>query len=130
VHVDLTEGGRRPERTFVTVSANGATHRHSRCTRRATTHIGRNHMTTKLEGTLKREVVIDGSPYTVTLDPTGLKLVPKGKRKGFELEWSAFVSGDAALATALNAAMASAPPPAEPAKKTTARRPRLRPSRR
>jgi hypothetical protein len=87
-------------------------------------------MTTKLEGTLKREVVIDGSPYTVTLDPTGLKLVPKGKRKGYELEWSAFVSGDAALATALNAAMASAPPPAEPAKKTKAHKPQLRPSRR
>jgi hypothetical protein len=85
-------------------------------------------MTTRLEGTLKREVVIDGSPYTVTLDPTGLKLVPKGKRKGYELEWSAFVSGDAALATALNAAMASAPPPAEPPKKTGARKPRLKPS--
>jgi hypothetical protein len=75
-------------------------------------------MTTKLEGTLKREILIDGMPYTVTLDPTGLKLVPKGKRKGYELEWSAFISGDAALATALNAAMASAPPPAEPAPKT------------
>jgi hypothetical protein len=85
-------------------------------------------MTTKLEGTLKREVVIDGSPYTVTLDPTGLKLVPKGKRKGYELEWSAFVSGDAALATALNAAMAAAPPPVEAAQKTGARKPRLKPS--
>ena len=68
-------------------------------------------MTTKLEGTLKREIVIDGAPYTLAIDARGFKLVPKGKRKGYELEWSAFVSGEAALATALNAAMAAAPPP-------------------
>src|SRR5215208_5110567 len=70
-------------------------------------------MTTKLEGTLKREIVIDGAPYTLAIDARGFKLVPKGKRKGYELEWSAFVSGEAALATALNAAMAAAPPPPE-----------------
>ncbi|HYC48136.1 MAG TPA: hypothetical protein VED01_21905 [Burkholderiales bacterium] len=69
-------------------------------------------MTTKLEGALRREIVIDGEPYTVTITPQGLKLVPKGRRKGYELEWSAFVSGEAALATALNASLAGAPPPA------------------
>jgi hypothetical protein len=72
-------------------------------------------MTTKLDGALKREIVIDGVPYTVTIDPAGLKLVPKGRRKGYELEWSAFVNGEAALATALNASMAAAPPPPAPA---------------
>ena len=66
-------------------------------------------MTTRLEGTLKRELVIDGEPYTLTLGPEGLKLVPKGRRKGYELAWSALVSGDAALATALNASLAAAP---------------------
>ena len=58
-------------------------------------------MTTKLDGALRREILIEGEPYTVTLTPQGLKLVQKGRRKGYELEWSAFVSGEAALATAL-----------------------------
>ena len=49
--------------------------------------------------------------YTLTVDAHGLKLVPKGKRKGFELSWEAMVSGDAALATALTAMLAKAPNP-------------------
>ena len=40
-----------------------------------------------LERTLKREVVIDGEPYTVTLSPLGVKLVRKGFRKGHALSW-------------------------------------------
>jgi hypothetical protein len=64
-------------------------------------------MTTKLEGPLKREVNIDGSAYTLTITPAGLMLVLKGRRKGFDLEWKALVSGDAALATALNASLAA-----------------------
>jgi hypothetical protein len=84
-------------------------------------------MTTKLDGKLKREIVIDGAAYTLTIDPGGMKLVPKGKRKGYELAWDALISGDAALATALTATLAQAPePPAkEPAKK---REPKLRPN--
>ena len=66
-------------------------------------------MTTKLEGPLKRELAIDGDLYTVTISPEGFKLVPKGRRKGYELDWRAFVSGEAALATALNASLARAP---------------------
>ena len=62
-------------------------------------------MATKLEKPLKREVQIDGNPYMLTLTPDGLKLVPKGKRNGLELAWKALVSGDAALATALNASI-------------------------
>ena len=62
-------------------------------------------MATKLEKPLKREIEIDGKPYIVTLTPNGLKLVPKGKRKGQELTWQALVSGDAALAVALNASL-------------------------
>jgi hypothetical protein len=64
-------------------------------------------MTTKLEGPLKREINIDGSAYTLTITPGGLTLVLKGRRKGFDLEWKALVSGDAALATALNASLAA-----------------------
>jgi hypothetical protein len=63
-------------------------------------------MATKLEKPLRREVEIEGQPYMVTLSPEGLKLVPKGKRKGLELAWKALVSGEAALASALNASLA------------------------
>ena len=66
-------------------------------------------MTTQLEAPLKREIIINGEPYIVTIAPHGLKLVPKGRRKGYELEWQALVSGEAALAAALNASLATAP---------------------
>jgi len=69
-------------------------------------------MTTKLEGPLRREVDVDGALYTLTITPQGLALVPKGRRKGYELSWTALVSGDAALATALNASLRVRP--AEP----------------
>jgi hypothetical protein len=62
-------------------------------------------MATKLEKPLKREVLVDGKPYMLTLTPEGFKLVPKGKRKGQEISWRALVSGEAALATALNASL-------------------------
>ena len=62
-------------------------------------------MATKLEKPLKREIAVDGKPYIVTLTPEGLKLVPKGKRRGQELAWQALVNGDAALAVALNASL-------------------------
>jgi hypothetical protein len=62
-------------------------------------------MTTKLDKALKREIMVRGDPYVVTITPDGLSLVPKGKRKGYQLSWEAFVSGDAALATALNASL-------------------------
>jgi hypothetical protein len=63
-------------------------------------------MATKLDKPLRREVAIEGEPYMLTISPEGLKLVPKGKRKGLELSWKALVSGEAALATALNASLA------------------------
>jgi hypothetical protein len=62
-------------------------------------------MTAKLEKTLKRELSIQGEPYVIAIDPAGLKLTRKGHRKGVELEWKALVSGDAALAVALNASL-------------------------
>jgi hypothetical protein len=62
-------------------------------------------MATRLDKSLKREVQIEGKPYMLTIGPEGLKLVPKGKRNGLELSWQALVSGDAALATALNASL-------------------------
>lgn len=62
-------------------------------------------MITRLQGTLKREVEIRGEPHVVTLDPRGLKLTQKGRRKGLDLSWKDLASGDAALATALNASL-------------------------
>lgn len=62
-------------------------------------------MTTKLAAPLKREIEIGGKPYTLTVTAEGFKLVPKGRRKGYELTWDAIVGGDAALAAALNASL-------------------------
>jgi hypothetical protein len=62
-------------------------------------------MATKLDKPLRREVQIEGKPYMLTITPEGLKLVPKGKRKGHEISWQALVSGEAALAAALNASL-------------------------
>lgn len=66
-------------------------------------------MTTKLDRPLKREIGIDGKPYTLTISPDALHLVPKGRRKGYELAWVDLVNGDAALASALNASLANGP---------------------
>src|SRR5437867_10696843 len=68
-------------------------------------------MTTKLDSKLKRELNILGKLYTLSLTPEGLNLAPKGRRKGYELAWADFVSGEAALATALNASLARGPKP-------------------
>ncbi len=65
-------------------------------------------MATKLDKPLKREIQVEGQPYMLTIDPHGMKLVPKGRRKGQELSWKAFVSGEAALAKALNASLEQA----------------------
>lgn len=62
-------------------------------------------MATKLEKPLKRELDVGGEPYMLTITPEGLKLVPKGKRKGQELTWEDLVSGEAALAAALSASL-------------------------
>jgi len=60
-------------------------------------------MTTKLEKPLRREIVIAKEVWVVTISPETVKLTRKGRRKGFELDWAALVSGDAALAAAWNA---------------------------
>ena len=59
-------------------------------------------MATKLDKTLKREIDINGEPYMLSISPEGLKLVPKGKRKGHEVTWKDLLSGQKALASAMN----------------------------
>jgi hypothetical protein len=65
-------------------------------------------MTAKLDKALKRELNIGGKTYVLTIAPEGMKLVPKGKRKGQEISWQALASSGAALAVALNASLARA----------------------
>ncbi|UHQ20343.1 hypothetical protein LVB87_04045 [Lysobacter sp. KIS68-7] len=60
---------------------------------------------TKLDKPIRRELQIGEQLYTLTIAPDGLKLVEKGRRKGIELAWNALVSGDAALASALQASV-------------------------
>lgn len=65
-------------------------------------------MATKLDKPLKRELDMNGDPYVLTISQQGLTLVRKGKRKGQELAWKDLVSGEAALARALNASLKQA----------------------
>lgn len=60
---------------------------------------------TKLDKPLKRELSIDSKPYVLTMEPDRFKLTLKGHRKGLEFAWRDFVSGEAALAVALNASL-------------------------
>lgn len=60
---------------------------------------------TPLDKPLRRSLQIGELSYTLVVDETGLKLTEKGKRKGIELQWTDLVSGDAALAVALQASV-------------------------
>ena len=71
-------------------------------------------MTTKLEGALKREIAIGNEPYTLTLTAEGFILARKGRRKGLEIRWLDLVSGEAALANALNASLTAPTLPLPP----------------
>ena len=62
-------------------------------------------VTTKLDGSLKRELLIGGDAYTLSLSQQGFTLALKGRRKGLDIRWADLVSGEAALATALNASL-------------------------
>ena len=44
-------------------------------------------MATKLDKTIKRELDMDGHPYTVAISPEGVKLTQKGFRKGRVMSW-------------------------------------------
>ena len=60
---------------------------------------------TKLDKPLKRELAIRNRPYVLTIDAGGFRLTQKGRRKGVEIAWKDLVSGDAAMAAALNASI-------------------------
>ena len=63
-------------------------------------------MATVLDKELKRQVTVDGVDYTVAVDPEGFRLTGKGKRRPeVELRWHDLLSGEAAMAIALNASV-------------------------
>jgi hypothetical protein len=56
---------------------------------------------TPLDKPLKRELVIDGTSYMLTITPEGVKITEKGRRLGREMTWRDLLSGDAQLASQL-----------------------------
>lgn len=66
-------------------------------------------MITPLTGTLRRALHVKGQEYTVVLSATGLKITPKGKRKGVEFTWADLLGEGTALVTALNASLGTVP---------------------
>ena len=73
-------------------------------------------MATVLDKELKRQVTVDGVDYTVAVGPEGLRLTGKGKRKPeVELRWRDLVSGEAAMAVALNASLTKGQAAGKPA---------------
>lgn len=63
-------------------------------------------MATVLDRVLKRRVTVDGADYTVAIDPEGVRVTGKGKRTPeVALCWRDLLSGEAAMAVALNASL-------------------------
>ena len=68
---------------------------------------------TVLDKEIKRQVTVDGVIYTVAVDPHGIRLTGKGKRRPeVELRWHDLLSGEAAMAVALNASLSKQREPA------------------
>ena len=59
-------------------------------------------MAARLDKTIKRELELGGQLYMVSMSPEGVRIVPKGKRKGHEISWETLLSGDAELRRDLN----------------------------
>lgn len=73
-------------------------------------------MATVLDKVLKRQISVEGVDYTVALDPEGVRLTGKGRRTPeVELRWRDLLSGEAAMAVALNASLGKRPASAGPA---------------
>jgi hypothetical protein len=60
---------------------------------------------TPLDKTLKRIIKIKGNDFVVTLTPDALKVTRKGHQRGVEMRWESLVSGESALAIALQASV-------------------------
>jgi hypothetical protein len=62
-------------------------------------------MPTKLDKSLKREVVIGDQTLVLTLTPDAVKMTAKGKRTGKTFTWADLWSGEAELASQLQASL-------------------------
>jgi hypothetical protein len=51
-------------------------------------------MTTRLTRPIRREIEIDGEPFTVEISPAGVRLMRKRFRSGRGLSWRALWYGD------------------------------------
>jgi hypothetical protein len=60
---------------------------------------------TPLDKPLKRALNIKGHDYVIALSPEALKITEKGHRLGLELKWAQLISGETALAVALQASL-------------------------
>ena len=84
-------------------------------------------MATVLDKELKRQVTVDGVDYTVAVDPDGIRLTGKGKRRPeVELRWRDLLSGEAAMAVALNASLGKRPTATKPEAEQSPARPSKR----
>ena len=54
-------------------------------------------MAIRLDKTIKRELELGGKLYIVSVSPEGVRIVPKGARKGHEMSWETLLSGEAEL---------------------------------
>jgi hypothetical protein len=80
-------------------------------------------MATVLDKELKRQVTVDGADYMAAINPEGIRLTGKGKRKPeVELPWRDLLSGQAALAVALNASLSARRPSAKKPEAETSQR--------
>jgi hypothetical protein len=52
-------------------------------------------MTTKLTKPIRREIEIDGEPYTLVVSPEGVRLLKKRFRSGRAISWRALLAGEA-----------------------------------
>ncbi|HEX6089912.1 MAG TPA: hypothetical protein VFZ13_07105 [Gemmatimonadales bacterium] len=59
-------------------------------------------MPTRLDKTIRRELELGEKLYTVTITPEGVKITPKGGRRGHEITWEELLRGDADLRRDLN----------------------------
>jgi hypothetical protein len=64
-------------------------------------------MITALDRPLRRALQIGDHTYVVTLEPSGLRLVRKGHRKGIALTWEQILAGEVALAAQLAGSLAA-----------------------
>lgn len=62
---------------------------------------------TPLEKPVRRAVTVDGQEYVVTISPEGLRIVPKGKRKGYDVPWQDVLAGEITLRAQLNRSLAT-----------------------